>query len=569
MFVLAFDRDWTVDVNPHPRREAVPLEWVRYWAHECEHEVWAIGNQDLIEEADIPGTVESIRRRDGDISVLGDQNEFGRYESWPERDERLHILAGLFPDAEGYIVVDDLDLSYVDGWDHYHAWEFVDQIRQGDIPLDTPPSPSQEFDGGYESPDAVREILDDGWLFEVTYRKDGEKRRYIALHKEPHRPSMKPLKGPPVFYFESLTGETTHKIRFPDLVDVKPVSAEQIPAPLTDEAMNAMRSVINSDKSVPFSDIRMLLSSADNNESQRYSALTLARVVLQERDEALAEIGDQVCQLLQDSDFAMGQAVLKKIITIAQESPEIVVQYTSELSSLATDSAYEEGAIRCFIALAEEDPTYALDGVPALATAADAQETDTRQWAVYGLSLIADEYPEEVYPTVETLIAAMRAENETIRTNALSAIGKITSAYPDATKPVTDDLVDLLQDDHPMVRNNTVGLLADIAQEHPEVVINYATEIATCLDDSNEQARLNASIALLNAGEADPAAIRSQHEQLGAALEDSNPSVRANVCALVANSEAPVSEKQLRELRDSDPDETVRDRAEWAVSSLS
>jgi hypothetical protein len=77
MYVLAFDRDWTVDVNPHPHRDAVPLEWVRYWAHEAEHEVWAIGNQDLVEEADIPGTVESVRRRDGHIEVLGEQDEPG------------------------------------------------------------------------------------------------------------------------------------------------------------------------------------------------------------------------------------------------------------------------------------------------------------------------------------------------------------------------------------------------------------------------------------------------------------------------------------------------------------
>jgi hypothetical protein len=148
MFVLAFDRDWTVEVNAHPRREAVPLAWVRYWAHDCEHEVWAIGNQDLVDEADIPGTVESVRRRDGEISALGEQDEFGYYEWWPERDERLYILAELFPHAEGYIVVDDLDLSYVDGWDHYHAWEFVDRIRDGDISLDTPSSPSRRTGNG-------------------------------------------------------------------------------------------------------------------------------------------------------------------------------------------------------------------------------------------------------------------------------------------------------------------------------------------------------------------------------------------------------------------------------------
>ena len=95
MYVLAFDRDWTVDVNPHPHRDAVPLTWVRYWAHETNHEVWAIGNQDLVEEADILGTVESIRRRDGRIDALGEQDEHGYYEWWPEREERLQILAEL------------------------------------------------------------------------------------------------------------------------------------------------------------------------------------------------------------------------------------------------------------------------------------------------------------------------------------------------------------------------------------------------------------------------------------------------------------------------------------------
>jgi len=138
MYVLAFDRDWTVDVNPHPRREAVPLQWVRHWAHDTEHEVCAIGNQDLVEEADIPGTVESIRRRDGDIDALGEQNASGYYEWWPDRAERLHILAELFPDADEYIVVDDLDRSHVDGWTHYHAWNFLDAIDEGYLDLTVP-----------------------------------------------------------------------------------------------------------------------------------------------------------------------------------------------------------------------------------------------------------------------------------------------------------------------------------------------------------------------------------------------------------------------------------------------
>ena len=162
MYVLAFDRDWTVDVNPHPHRDAVPLTWVRYWAHETNHEVWTIGNQDLVKEADIPGTVESIRRRDGYIDALGEQDEHGYYEWWPDREKRLQILAELFPDAEGYIAVDDLDLGHVDGWEHYHAWDFVEHVRSGELGLSVPSSSDPIPDGGFESGDAVRDVLADG-----------------------------------------------------------------------------------------------------------------------------------------------------------------------------------------------------------------------------------------------------------------------------------------------------------------------------------------------------------------------------------------------------------------------
>lgn len=139
MHVLAFDRDWTVDVNPHPHQDPmVPLEWIRYWAHESPHNVWAIGNQDLIKEADIPGIVDLVRLRDGDTSALGERDTHGYYDWWPYREHRLYILAELFPDAEAYIVVDDLDLTHVSGWNHFHAWEFVDAVRSNELALTVP-----------------------------------------------------------------------------------------------------------------------------------------------------------------------------------------------------------------------------------------------------------------------------------------------------------------------------------------------------------------------------------------------------------------------------------------------
>lgn len=80
-----------------------------YWAH-TEHEVWATGNQDLTEKTNIPGTVEPINRRDGDINALGEQDASGHYEWWPDCDERLHTLTELFPDVTECIVMNDLDL---------------------------------------------------------------------------------------------------------------------------------------------------------------------------------------------------------------------------------------------------------------------------------------------------------------------------------------------------------------------------------------------------------------------------------------------------------------------------
>ena len=134
MLVFAFDRDWTVDVNPHPRHDAVPLEWVRHLAHETPHAVYAIGNQSLAEEAAIPGVVDIVGRHPDDWDEwLGEKQPDGRYESFPLRRERLALIADLHPGANDYIVVDDLDLSDVDGWNHYHAWDFVPAVERGDI----------------------------------------------------------------------------------------------------------------------------------------------------------------------------------------------------------------------------------------------------------------------------------------------------------------------------------------------------------------------------------------------------------------------------------------------------
>ena len=189
MLVFAFDRDWTVDVNPHPRHDAVPLEWVRHLAHESDHVVCAIGNQQLAEEAAIPGVVDIFGKHADDWDRwLGGKRPDGRYERFPSRRERLALIADLHPNADGYVVVDDLDLSDVDGWDHYHAWEFVPAVERGEIHPDLPWVREQVTEGRFQSDtefgpmshtelSSYLEEHDDAPAYELTYRVDGSDRR--------------------------------------------------------------------------------------------------------------------------------------------------------------------------------------------------------------------------------------------------------------------------------------------------------------------------------------------------------------------------------------------------------
>jgi hypothetical protein len=196
MLVFAFDRDWTVDVNPHPGHEAVPLEWVRHLAHETPHAVYAIGNQTLAEEAAIPGVVDVVGRHPDDWNRwLGEKRPDGRYEEFPRRRERLSLIADLHQDADGYVVVDDLDLSDVDLWEHYHAWEFVPAVERGEIHPDLPWVRDPVTDGGasarcVEPADAtaLSSFLDDHAEapgFELTYTDAGMERTTAVADLEP------------------------------------------------------------------------------------------------------------------------------------------------------------------------------------------------------------------------------------------------------------------------------------------------------------------------------------------------------------------------------------------------
>lgn len=148
--VVCFDRDHTVSVNPHPERNAVPLSWVKYLAHEVANiDVWATGNQTLREEASIPGISEAITCWRY-LTLPDDPVEYHAHvpieARLPGRREGLHLIQAVYDrlatttDTYRRIVVDDVDLSDLEsgGWKHYFPWDFVTAVNAGTAEIDLP-----------------------------------------------------------------------------------------------------------------------------------------------------------------------------------------------------------------------------------------------------------------------------------------------------------------------------------------------------------------------------------------------------------------------------------------------
>lgn len=139
MKVYCFDRDYTVSTSPSPPRmgPCVPIEWVRGLAHQAGYPVIATGNQQLCQEANIPGDT-YLQNKYEELPTEIKSNVPAPPEDGdpPTRRYRLRLVEVLF-DAESYIVVDDADLSDIenDRWTHYYPWDFVDAVHAGNITI--------------------------------------------------------------------------------------------------------------------------------------------------------------------------------------------------------------------------------------------------------------------------------------------------------------------------------------------------------------------------------------------------------------------------------------------------
>lgn len=113
---FCFDRDRTVDTGVP--EGPVPVEIVRE-LEESRHDVWATGNQALKGEAGIDGRDELLELVPGHMAVT--MKHGGR------RD--MVRMAQEVSEADEYIVIDDVDLSELEGVTHYYPEDFVEEFN--------------------------------------------------------------------------------------------------------------------------------------------------------------------------------------------------------------------------------------------------------------------------------------------------------------------------------------------------------------------------------------------------------------------------------------------------------
>ncbi|GAA0529162.1 HEAT repeat domain-containing protein [Halorubrum aquaticum] len=589
MLVFAFDRDWTVDVNPHPRHDAVPLEWVRHLAHETPHAVYAIGNQTLTEEAAIPGVVDVVGRHPDDWDEwLGDKQPDGRYEQFPLRRERLALIADLHPDANGYVVVDDLDLSDVDEWDHYHAWEFVPAVERGQIHPDLPWTDDPVTDGGLPSSagimpanaSSLSSFLDeygDALGFEITYMDDGAKRTRLCHDVSMYavtleRPSVAPaLQCTPLAPDSDQFTVPVDAIELLSVVDPPPslyTGDAETPA---EEAIGLRRLASTHPEEVRISSLLSLLDRKDGDLRQDENAVRALRQVATVRPADCTPAIPILQTLLAREDLFAQADVLATLREIGDSDPGAIAPLADELVPYLDSNIIpvQREATRCVATIAAESPDDAVDAVPALATIIE-DEGDALPYAVYALSRISREYPEAVKPVAETLGEVILDDSlsDTVRLNATAGLGRIVGEYPSIAVEIVDDVATLLNAENPQLRNNAIALIGDVAIVHTDVVEPYTDEISTLLTVDDTYTRINASGALSRVAEDFPDSVAHVIPTFIELLSDEDPRVRENACWALGYLAAQDATAPLEDRAHGDKNADVRTRASWALDQI-
>jgi hypothetical protein len=595
MVVFAFDRDWTVDVNPHPHHEAVPLEWVRHLAHETAHAVYAIGNQDLATEAAIPGVVDIVGRHSDDWDDwLGAKQPDGYYERFPLRRERLALIEDLHPEADRYVVVDDLDLRDVEGWDHFHAWEFVPAVEAGRIDSTLPWTTDSDggnepvTDGGLAKPAGIipadasdlTSFLDeygDTPGFEITDTAEGEEVTRlcwdITVVADPSGESVED----PTVRCSPLTPDReawTVPVDAIEMLHVVKLPVETVTARAetpTEEAAALRRFADATPHRVPVSPILTLLDREDTTTRQQRDAVRALASVAAVKPEECTPAVPIVRSLLQDSDLAVPHDALATLRAIGQDSPGDIAPATEDITpSLDSDRVpARREAAGCVAAIAREYPGDVVDAVPGL-VACLGEDTARQRHAVTALEQIAAEFPDAVEPAAEQLadIVTDASVTDRVRLSATAALGRTVKASPSLGVDVFEDVVALFDADNYKLRNNAVALAYDMAELHTDLVEPSVDDIAALLTVEDARTRVNATGTLARVADDFPESVAHLTPTFVELLSDDDHRVRDNACWALGYLQASAAQAALEEQLQDESNESVRNSIAWALSEI-
>ena len=261
---------------------------------------------------------------------------------------------------------------------------------------------------------------------------------------------------------------------------------------------------------------------------------------------------------------------LRSLAAIAAAHPDPVADVVDAvIETIPADSRLvATAATQVLVEVAEHDPEAVVGAVPALGSLLAPTPTQARRQALAAVGRVGKTHPDAVRPLVPQLCSLLETDDTDYRISATAALGRVTAADPAAATPAVPTLLGQLTTDNPKLRANTVGVLGDIAAEYPTDIAPYTDELAVLLDDDDPTVRSNAAGAFARIAAVKPHHVTPFVDALIGLLNDSWARSRVHACWALGRCGVVAAADRLAECRHSDPNESVRARAAWALDRI-
>lgn len=323
------------------------------------------------------------------------------------------------------------------------------------------------------------------------------------------------------------------------------------------------------DGDLPEADDLIEIAQSGETRERRVAMLQLAWRA-KDNPSACLSIVPQLTALLQSGEPAIQAEALYVLALIAEEFPEQVTPAATEVIEFLTTESHRDvqnDAITFVKAVAEQNPNAVVDAVPKLGALLQGQPPD-EEHAITALQHIGETHPDSVVPIAPQLVTYIEEGEEVHQVGALAVLGMLAKEYPNVAEETIPTASKFLDADNFKLRANATGLLADLADEYPDQVRSVVPQAIELLTHEDEKVRYNATSILARVAKAHPDEVQRGIDPLIDSLDDDFPYTRLNACWALGYLKAESGRDQLEELANHDPDDEVRNAAEYALSEI-